>query len=60
MTPDFGQLEMEGAAALTVPTPRIGLGGDPGGWRYNNDYSRPRFGGVREGVGGGEPEAGRR
>lgn len=31
MTPDFGQLEMEGAAALTVPTPRIGLGGDPGG-----------------------------
>lgn len=31
MTPDFGQLEMEGAASLTVPAPGIGLGRDPEG-----------------------------
>lgn len=31
MTPGLGQLEMEGDAVLTVPTPRIGLGGDHGG-----------------------------
>lgn len=49
MTPDLGQLGVEGTAVLS-PLPEQGWEVTLGAWRYSSYYNWPRFGGVGKEV----------